>query len=330
MYFNGNMTVQQVADELGYPTRQNLCLRLKKDLRYGGNFKHGFYPAELKIKAVRMRIEDSAAYSYVALGLGVKDASAIINWVKIYRKEGYGGLMPKKKSSAGPPRRKPLIPEEPQELRCRCEELELENDILRETTEILKKDQGAGPAGLSNNEKTAVTSALAGRHSLKALLRRLDIAQSSYYYCRCAAKKTGRHQALKAVICELFKESRMTYGYRRIWQVLRNKGIIISEKVARRLMALEGLAVLTRHKRHCRSYQGEITPAPQNLINRDFSASAPNQKWLTDITEMAASGGKAYLSPVIDCFDGLVVSWTTGLRPNAILVTQCWPARLRN
>jgi transposase InsO family protein len=125
---------------------------------------------------------------------------------------------------------------------------------------------------------------------------------------------------LRTTICELFKESRMAYGHRRIWQALRNKSIVVSEKVVRRLMALEGLSVLTRHKSHYNSYQGEITPAPHNLINRGFSASAPNLKWLTDITEMAASDGKVYLSPIIDCFDGMVVSWTMGLHPNALLV----------
>jgi putative transposase len=52
---------------------------------------------------------------------------------------------------------------------------------------------------------------------------------------------------------------------------------------------------------------GEISPAPDNLLNRDFSASAPNEKWLTDITEFQIPAGKVYLSPMIDCFDGMVV-----------------------
>lgn len=51
---------------------------------------------------------------------------------------------------------------------------------------------------------------------------------------------------------------------------------------------------------------GEISPAPNNLLNRDFSAGAPNEKWLTDITEFQIPDGKVYLSPMIDCFDGMV------------------------
>lgn len=76
---------------------------------------------------------------------------------------------------------------------------------------------------------------------------------------------------------------------------------------------------------HCQarrygSYLGEISPAPENLINRDFHAAAPNEKWLTDITEFQIPGGKVFLSPLIDCFGGLVVSWSIGTRPDAELV----------
>ena len=68
------------------------------------------------------------------------------------------------------------------------------------------------------------------------------------------------------------------------------------------------------------SYKGEISPEVDNVINRDFSATQPNQKWLTDITEFHIPAGKVYLSPIIDCFDGMAVSWTIGTSPNAELV----------
>ncbi|MFC0033685.1 IS3 family transposase, partial [Micromonospora chaiyaphumensis] len=75
-------------------------------------------------------------------------------------------------------------------------------------------------------------------------------------------------------------------------------------------------------------YLGEIGAAPQNLINRDFHAAAPNEKWLTDITEFQIPAGKVYLSPVIDCFDGLVVSWSIGTHPNANLVNTMLDAAI--
>ena len=70
------------------------------------------------------------------------------------------------------------------------------------------------------------------------------------------------------------------------------------------------------------SYKGEITPEVDNIINRDFHAEQPNTKWLTDITEFAIPAGKVYLSPVIDCFDGMVVKWNIGTTPDSILVNK--------
>jgi transposase InsO family protein len=66
----------------------------------------------------------------------------------------------------------------------------------------------------------------------------------------------------------------------------------------------------------------------RNLINRDFRAAAPNEKWLTDITEFQIPAGKVYLSPVIDCFDGLVISWSIGTRPDAELVNTMLDAAI--
>ena len=79
------------------------------------------------------------------------------------------------------------------------------------------------------------------------------------------------------------------------------------------------LKVMFRKVRKYSSYQGELTSAPKNHLQRDFHAQQPNEKWLTDITELTAADGKVYLSPIIDCFDGLVVTWETSYNPNADL-----------
>ena len=107
--------------------------------------------------------------------------------------------------------------------------------------------------------------------------------------------------------------------YRRIHCLLRKDGIIVSEKIVRRIMNEEQLIVKAARKRKYNSYKGEITPEVDNIIKRDFSAKKPNEKWLTDITEFHIPAGKIYLSPIIDCFDGMVVSWTIGTSPNSKL-----------
>jgi len=78
------------------------------------------------------------------------------------------------------------------------------------------------------------------------------------------------------------------------------EGRIVSEKVIRRIMAERHLAVA--HSRICKysSYQGEITPAVPNLLEKNFHAEKPNEKWLTDITEFSIPAGKVYLSPIVD------------------------------
>ena len=93
-------------------------------------------------------------------------------------------------------------------------------------------------------------------------------------------------------------------------------GIYIPEKVVSKLMAEAGIKTHFKRKRF-QAYQGEITPAPDNLAARNFHAARPNEKWLTDITEFSIPAGKIYLSPIIDCFDGFVVSWTIAMQTTA-------------
>lgn len=117
-----------------------------------------------------------------------------------------------------------------------------------------------------------------------------------------------------------FADSFNRYGYRRIHAVIKASSTVVSEKVIRRIMNEDHLKVPNIKRRKYSSYKGEVSPAVDNVIKRDFHAEKPNQKWLTDITEFHIPAGKIYLSPIIDCFDGLPVSWKIGTTPNAELV----------
>ena len=87
-------------------------------------------------------------------------------------------------------------------------------------------------------------------------------------------------------------------------------------------MTEENLTVTISKRKKYSSYAGEIAPAQLNLLNRNFEATKPNEKWLTDITEFKISEGKVYLSPLVDCYDGAVISWTIGTPPDAKLVND--------
>ena len=127
---------------------------------------------------------------------------------------------------------------------------------------------------------------------------------------------------MRCEIRGIFQKNASCYGYRRIYTCLKKKGITLSEKVVRRIMRQEKLEVYVSSNRKYSSYKGEISPEVPNILQRNFCATSPNQKWLTDLTEFALPAGKVYLSPVIDCFDGMVHSWTIGTSPNAQLVNN--------
>lgn len=207
-------------------------------------------------------------------------------------------------------------------MRAQMHEMQLEIDILRETINVLKKDPGIDLTPLKNSEKAMIVDALKNKYSLPLLLKKLKLSRSSYYYRKNTQQRSDKHKELRSHIRKLFCENHSRYGYRRIHCLLKKEGIIVSEKIVRRIMKEEKLCVLSKKKRKYNAYQGEITAAVENIINRDFHAEAPNQKWLTDITEFSIPAGKVYLSPIIDCYDGLPIVWTIGTSPNAEMVNS--------
>jgi len=80
-------------------------------------------------------------------------------------------------------------------------------------------------------------------------------------------------------------------------------------------MKVLGLKSLIRLKKY-KSYRGEQGKIAPNILQRNFKATAPNQKWATDITEFNISGNKLYLSPIIDLFNGEIISYELSERPN--------------
>ncbi|MCB8876762.1 IS3 family transposase [Acidisoma silvae] len=104
----------------------------------------------------------------------------------------------------------------------------------------------------------------------------------------------------------MFEQNHHCYGYRRLQTSLDRQHVAISETIVQRLMKQQCLVVAKQKRHRYGSYFGEIRLAPKNLVNDEFLATAPNKKWLTDITEFQLAAGKDYLTPIIDCFDGLV------------------------
>ncbi len=213
------------------------------------------------------------------------------------------------------------LKEERDRLQKQVRKLQMEKDILEKAAEIIKKDEGIGIDTLSNREKAMIIDALTCRYTIKQLLLSLQMAKSSYFY-QCHAMKKDKYELVRQDLREVFTENRQCYGYRRLHAVLTSKGRTISEKVVLRLMHEEHLVVPFGKRKKYSSYKGELSPEIENLLKRDFHAENPNEKWLSDITEFSIPAGKVYLSPMVDCFDGYVTSWTRGTSPSAEMVNS--------
>lgn len=132
--------------------------------------------------------------------------------------------------------------------------------------------------------------------------------------------RTDKHKAAKEEITAIYHENRGRYGYRRITAELRNRNLPLNHKTVQRLMKELGLVCRVRMKKY-RSYKGEVGKIAPNLLNRDFHADRPNQKWVTDVTEFSLFGEKLYLSPVLDLCSSDLVSYTISERPVLGMVT---------
>ena len=141
-----------------------------------------------------------------------------------------------------------------------------------------------------------------------------DMPRSTYYYYLKQTKKPDKYKAIKEQITEIYHENQGRYGYRRITMELRNRGYLINHKTVQRLMKELGIKCMVRIKKY-RSYKGNVGKIAPNLIARNFYASAPNQKWTTDITEFSLFGEKLYLSPILDMYNSEIVSYTLSEHP---------------
>lgn len=147
------------------------------------------------------------------------------------------------------------------------------------------------------------------------------IPRSTYYYYVKINSRPDKHAELKAIIQVIYHEHKGRYGYRRITHELRNRGYLVNHKKVQRLMNRLGLKSIIRMKKY-RSYKGKVGKTAPNILNRDFHAEKPNEKWVTDIPEFKLFGEKLYLSPMLDLYNGEIIAYTVDSRPRYSLVSK--------
>ncbi|MBQ5688331.1 MAG: IS3 family transposase [Bacteroidales bacterium] len=153
---------------------------------------------------------------------------------------------------------------------------------------------------------------------LQKLLQLKGMARSTYYY-HISKQGDDKYAYIRQRINEIFTQHGMRYGYRRVCQQLRNEGCTINHKTVQRLMQDMNLRSMVRRVKY-RSYRGEVGRTAPNVLNREFETIRPNHKWATDVTEFKVADSKAYLSPIIDMFNGEIISYTISNRPDLKMV----------
>lgn len=157
-------------------------------------------------------------------------------------------------------------------------------------------------------------------HNLTMLLEIAQLPRATFYYHAKRMVQKDKYADIKTKITEIFHENQGRYGYRRITGELHNQNFAINHKTVQRLMKELGLVCRVRMKKY-RSYKGEEGKVADNLLERDFHAEKPNQKWTTDVTEFRLFGQKLYLSPIMDLCSGDIVTYTLSESPNLLMVT---------
>ena len=295
----------------------------KYNPRYTGACRRS-YTLECKTNAARRALEGEPL-ARVARDAGCTPTS-VYQWMRRYRSEGILGLMDRRNAPM-PAEPMPAAGDDVEELRRQVEVLRLENAVMRETIDVLKADDPRlDPSMLTNRERTRVVDAIRGEFGLAACLKAVGLKRSTYYYERGAIAAGDRYAVLRARVAGLFEQGGRAWGYRTIHRMLRldeSDPIVVSEKVVRRIMREGAMRpVYLKRPKRWSSYAGEIGEAPANLVERDFHADAPNMLWVTDVTQFTMDGYKCWLSPVVDCFDGMVVSWTLSRSPNADMANR--------
>ncbi|PSV64875.1 IS3 family transposase [Photobacterium angustum] len=151
------------------------------------------------------------------------------------------------------------------------------------------------------------------------MLQVIKQPRSVFYYQAKASKHHESYADERALITSIFHQHKGRYGYRRIHLELRNQGIMINHKTVQRFMGQLNLKSIVRPKRYC-SYKCDIGKTTPNILNRNFTATRPDEKWVTDVTEFKVKKQKVYLSPVVDLFTQEVVVYNVTNNARLLLV----------
>lgn len=159
------------------------------------------------------------------------------------------------------------------------------------------------------------------------LCEMMKIKRNSYYAWKKAGagKRKMEDLAIREMIRVEFETSKQTYGGRRLQASLKTRGLTVCRRRVRRLMKAEGMETRRSRKWHPLTTRADLRhEKANNLLKQNFSAEAPNQKWVVDITYIPTKEGWLYLSAVMDLYSRAIVGWSMKDSLNKELVMDAW------
>lgn len=278
------------------------------------------YNGTQKVEIIKRIHRENLSFKGASREYGISDRT-LRDWERIYWEEGEEALLLERRgracaASGTQKGRKPKLDKQVEE------DLIAENQRLRMEIDYLKKIECLGAGRGTPKQKAQVVQELRQKYPLKALLQLAGLPRSTFYYYLHQSQNPAKYQMVKEQIVIIFNENKKRYGYRRITKELHNNDICVNHKTVRKLMKQLGLVCQVRAKRKYSSYKGEVGEVAPNLLERHFKTNQPNRKWVTDVTEFKVNDQKLYLSPILDLFNGEVVSYNLSRHPNFKQITD--------
>lgn len=161
----------------------------------------------------------------------------------------------------------------------------------------------------------------AGKYPVTVMCKFFEVSRSGYYAFVKRQVQSSTDEHLVAMIQRCQQQSHGTYGYRRVGMWLERQGIKKNHKAILRLMNKYGLLAQIRRRRKYHQMSTQLHRYP-NILNRNFTATRPNQKWVTDISYIQTPQGTLYLSMIRDLFDNSIIAYQTGTEQSVNLVLK--------
>ncbi|MGI8559124.1 MAG: IS3 family transposase [Solirubrobacteraceae bacterium] len=261
------------------------------------------YPVEIRDRAVRLVAEQRRDYEH--------------EWAAIVSVAGKFGCTPEtlrkwvRRAEVDAGRRPGVTSADA----ARIKELERENKELRRANEILKSASGFLRAGArpAAEEMSMVIDAHRDEFGVEPTCRVLGVAPSTYYAVKARerdpSQRALRDRVLLEEIRRIHRQNYGVYGARKVWWQLQREGIHAPRCQVERLMRHAGLQGAIRGRKHCTTFPNGKDARAADLVDRDFTAPAPDRVWVADFTYVATWSGVAYVAFAIDVFSRRIVGW---------------------